>query len=889
MNKRLIVLILCCALLPALLAGCGKSGRDAAGQEAGMQMTVPEDAAEGEAPTAEEDAQHGMYDTPEARIAAMTKVAEEGGMELYFDNSYAEIAVKNVETGDTWFSTPYNYKTDFNSMDDLTVSDDVKAQMASLLRLTYYDTSQRVLYMNSYKDCITKKKPQFTTQPMENGIRLNLQLGLVMDEILLPEAAEAARFEEKVISKLNEKDARRINTYYVKISVRDPKLTEAVRKDYQANYPGLAEHDFYILRRVADRERRLLEEIIKKTDYTPEDYTDDQVLSGYISDDTVAALFYIPMEFTLEQGELVVNIPADQIAYDREEFVLSSLTVCEFFGAGNTASDGYLFLPDGSGTLIRYNTDKSKSILYTTNTIYGEDYSLSNKWSYTSLKQQLYFPVFGNKENDRAYLAILEEGEAMAKIYTESGNQLTYFETAFPEFNYATSYTVNYQDETKMRGMYTYYDRNYYRGNYKIRYHFLTGKDAGYVGMAKAYQSYLVRKGILKKAEDAASDAPLYLEALGTIDKRDTFLGFSYDKAVTLTSFEDAQAILTDLKNQGVNNINLRYKGWMNGGLNYSISDRAKAEENLGGSAGLKKLSEYAKENNMGLFPDVDFYMVRDNKRFDSYIPSLHSPRTLSREETYLITPEESTNLTYLEFLFWAVSPGRFGSSFQGFFKDYNKLDISHISMGNLGTMLYADYKKNAAVNREQALDIITENLEAYVAGRKSLMTDGGNAYMLKYASDIVNVPMTDSNYTIADESIPFLPLVLHGYTSYAGSPVNLSSNVQDAVLKSLEYGSNLFFVIADRNTEELKQTPYSYYFSADYGNWGQTIGDLYKSFNEVYKDLQNKSMVDHLKLENRVYQTTYEDGTKIIVNYNDKPVTADGRTVEAKDFLVTR
>ncbi len=887
MKMRQLLMIILCVTLTTVIAGCGKSGEKAAGLQTIGQRTPSADEVKGEAPTQEEDTRHGMYDSAQERLATMIKVAEDEGKELYFDNSYAEIAVLDKRTKEVWFSTPYDYKKDFNSMDTLTVGDDVKSKLASLLKITYYDAKMKVLSMNSYSDCAAKKEPQFTMQPIQNGIRINLQMGLVRTQMVLPEAAEAARFEERVISQLGDKDARKINAYYEKISLNDPKLMEAVKKDYQKNYPGLAEHDFYILRRVSDRERRMIEEIVKKTGYSMEDYLEDQSLSGYVSEEGATALFYIPVEVTLDQGDLVMKIPADEITYDKESFVLSSITLGEFFGAGNTMNDGCLFLPDGSGTLIKYNTDKSKSILYTTNTVYGEDYALTNQWAYTSLKQQLYFPVFGNMENRKAFLAILEEGDAMAKIYSESGNQLTYFETVFPEFNYATTYTVNYQDETKMRGMYTYYDRNYYQGNYKVRYRFLTGEEAGYVGMAKAYQNYLVQKGDLKKQEKIKDNTPLYLEALGTIDKKDTFLGFSVDKAVTLTSFSQAQSILKELGQEEIDNINLRYKGWMNGGLNYTVTDKARAEKNLGGKKGLVKLSEFMKDNQYGFYPDADFYMVRDNKRFDSYIPSWDSPRTLSREEAYMLPPEEASNMTYLMFVFYAVSPNKFSENMKDFFTDYNKLKTEGVSLGNMGTMLYADYKKTAAINRQQVQETITKNLDSYVLGKKKLMTDGGNAYLLKYSPDLVNVPLTDSGYTLSDESIPFMQLVLHGYLSYAGNPLNSSGNGEDAFLKSIEYGSNLFYDIAYENTKELKQTPYSIYYSVDYDNWKKTIADQYKTYNEIYRNLQDKSMTDHRRLSDKVYQTTYEDGTRIIVNYNDTAVTVDGAKVEAKGFAV--
>ena len=37
----------------------------------------------------------------------------------------------------------------------------------------------------------------------------------------------------------------------------------------------------------------------------------------------------------------------------------------------------------------------------------------------------------------------------------------------------------------------------------------------------------------------------------------------------------------------------------------------------------------------------------------------------------------------------------------------------------------------------------------------------------------------------------------------------------------------------------------------------------------------------------NNVFITTYEDGTRIAVNYNRTDVTVEGKTIAAQDFIV--
>lgn len=847
-----------------------------------VPQTAPSSPGTGEesSPGIGEDDMHGRYKTAQERLASMKKIAEDGGRELYYDDKYAEIAVVDTATQKVWFSNPYDYNLDVKA------SDDVKNLLASIVRLTYYDKASKELTMSSYKDCVAKEKPQFTSEPIENGIRINMQLGRVEAAMLLPSAAQAEGFEKKVLGKLDEKQARKINAYYTKISLSDTSLSDAVKNGYVKNYPGLKNEDFYILRNVSDREKRTIEEIIKTTDYTMEDCEEDLTLSGYVNEDENAALFSLSVEFTLDHGDLVVNIPAESIVYDKEEYSLAKILVCEFLGAGKSEKEGYLFIPDGSGTLINYNKYLEKKVLYTTNNVYGEDYSLTNQWAYNSLKQEIHFPVFGNKEEDKALFGIIEDGDAMADIVSESGNIISSYETVYPEFNYATTYTVNYRDETKIRGLYTYHDKNYYEGNYKIRYHFLTGDSATYSGMAASYRDYLSEKGILKKLTEEEKNTPLYLETLGTIKKKDTFLGFAYDKSIALTTFREAEEILSELKADGIDNLNLRYKGWMNGGMNYSVPKDIKLEKKLGGRKDLNNLWDYTKENGMGFFPEADFYIVRQTGLFDGYSKNQDSPRTISRGTAYIVSPEEVTTLSELQYMFYAVSPNSYNKYFNSFFKDFNKLKLGDLSVGNAGTMLYSDYKKSSSTTRQEAMNIVTDNLKKHTGGLQRLMTDGGNAYTLQYVTDLVKVPLTDSSATLSDESIPFMQLVLHGYLNYAGSALNLSVDTKDTMLKSIEYGSNLYYSVVYDNAEELKETPYAYYYSVDYGTWKQPILDSYKEFNQVYRNLQDKAMIDHKELETGVYQTTYEGGTRILVNYNDNAVTVGNVTVEPKNFV---
>lgn len=47
--------------------------------------------------------------------------------------------------------------------------------------------------------------------------------------------------------------------------------------------------------------------------------------------------------------------------------------------------------------------------------------------------------------------------------------------------------------------------------------------------------------------------------------------------------------------------------------------------------------------------------------------------------------------------------------------------------------------------------------------------------------------------------------------------------------------------------------------------------------------------MIKHEQLAEGVYQTTYEDGTAVIVNYNDTAYNGNGVTAEARNWSVRK
>ena len=126
-------------------------------------------------------------------------------------------------------------------------------------------------------------------------------------------------------------------------------------------------------------------------------------------------------------------------------------------------------------------------------------------------------------------------------------------------------------------------------------------------------------------------------------------------------------------------------------------------------------------------------------------------------------------------------------------------------------------------------------------------MTSGGNAYTWKYVDHITDVALDSSRFSQAAASIPFLGMVLHGYVQFAGNPINMEGNIDYAMLKAIENGAALNFILSYQNTDILKESVLlSQYYSVRYDIWFEDVVGIYNELNSFMKDLQTSVIVDH-------------------------------------------
>ena len=475
-------------------------------------------------------------------------------------------------------------------------------------------------------------------------------------------------------------------------------------------------------------------------------------------------------------------------------------------------------------------------------------------------------------EVKRGFVAIIEEGDALTELVSYHAGVLSPYDTVKMNFNPRPKDSYNIADSISVgtNSEWTVVSNRKYVGNYKIHYVMLTDEneaaekklpadswyEASWLGMAKAYRDYLVNKGILSalSEKETTGDIPLYIESFGASYSIEKFLSIPVEVMRPLTSAEDVITMYEELSKAGATNINFKLTGYANGGLLYSTMPyRLKWEKAVQEDVSMQELFDYAanlEDGELGLFPEFEFSYQIWSEMFDGFSMRKHAVRTI--DDRYTFEREYmATQQRHYGMLKMAVSPAYFNHFYEKLMDNYLQYDnVSGISVGSLGNALNSDFDEDEPYNREDSKGFVVKALE-YISGAKNdtleVMVDGGNAFTWQYADHILGAALDSSRYIKASYSVPFLGVVLHGYKSFAGTPLNMEGDVNYAKLKAIENGASVYFTLSYQNTQLLKDDYYlSQYYSIRYDIWFDDVVEIYNELNRQLQDVQNKLIIDH-------------------------------------------
>jgi hypothetical protein len=796
----------------------------------------------------------------EKSIPKMVLAAENDILKLYTNTKTTEVAVYDKRSGViTWSNPPDRDK-------DTIASGRNRIALNSQFMVSYYDKTMTEATMYNYDFSVERE--QYEIEKLENGIRYIYFLGdLTSPTGIVPPIIKIERLEQMVLSKLDEKDARSIRNNYME----------------SKDHPGFLELTAGII--VSKVGLQKMNKFFEQAGYTTEDFDFDAALAagGEVQERTT---FTISLEYRLIDDRLEVTIPTKEVI-ETGSGKICGISLLSFFGAGGIDEEGYILVPNGSGSLIYFNNGK-KTERYN-QYIYGIDETVR---SFTVVEETVKarMPVFGIKKDKSAVFCEITNGDTLANILANVSGNLNSYNYVYPYFTLRGSEKVSMFGVEGINADVPVLEKNLYKLDLKINYYFLDQENANYSGMANYYRNKLIDNGILSPKKDAGS-IPFYLDVLGGVKRRESFLVVPYMGVYPMTKFNEAQLIVNEFQKNNIRDIRVNYLGWFNGGYYHDVAKTVKVDRVLGGRKGLGRLNELLSESGGRLYGDVAFQSISfESGNFNWRLESAryYSGFVVAYGRTNPATLRTS-GMGYIEVLHDVLSPKYLVRHIDKFLNTFEKINIDNLSLRDLGDIISSDKHRTNIINRQEAKQIITHQLGKLNANCENLMINGGNAYTWAYASDLIGIPGGHNPYHIVDEEIPFYQMVIHGCIDYTSRPINLSGiyDKQDILLKILEYGVAPRFTLSYRDSSEIKYTGLNILYSTHYETWLQDAVEIYHKANEVLKHVAGSTITRHFILDSGVRKIVYDNGCVIYINRNSIPKNIGNITIPANGYAL--
>lgn len=596
------------------------------------------------------------------------------------------------------------------------------------------------------------------------------------------------------------------------------------------------------------------------------DYQKDNKKVGFIAAVNFVNLgISFNIEVYLDNDQLVVNVPhtsVKEVGVGKDEadiYLLRTISLFPYLGSQNHEINGYTFLPDGSGSLVRY-TDQIRTSLFN-RPLYGNDYGYYNDPEFSDHLTDPYnvtLPIYGISHgyNQNAILAQVTSGFGQASLIS---SPYGYSNILLDRTNF--KFSVRHDSLFNLSsGSVSIINENIYQNDCTVVYDFLSEDNANYIGMANKY-----RETLNLDLKEEASNIPLHLDVLAK-DYKPGLFGKDF---VDLTTYEELENIVDDLLNSDVNNISLNYFGANKNGYFTKTSDF----KSYSSKGKLEDLNTYFSSKNvnlsMGINPVIttEYGFLSDAIKKPNYEPfaiQLNSsiettgyyndPSVLSENVNSILGKLDSTNI--------------------------NSLTVYDIN----STYSFLDSK---LYSKEDMINILTSELNKLEVEKINAHTP--NDYLFEYIERYLDAPYESSKYAFQTDSIPFITILLSGYVDMFMPNINYISNYDLMNLRMVEYNLYPSFVLTSEESFKLRYTNFEYLNSTEYSLWSDLIVSTYSTIDTALSSVYNSVIVWHEYIAPGVALVKYSNGVNIYINYTNQNYTIGNinKTINAMNYLV--
>lgn len=574
------------------------------------------------------------------------------------------------------------------------------------------------------------------------------------------------------------------------------------------------------------------------------------------------------MPYLGAQGGAIQNYTLESYEYDGETFYDREKVDDDTNGVEELKmTDGYSFIPDGSGALVRFqqNSQQFDPIVLP---VYGVNKSLSSSYIseeetyntdyYASLP--LYGMAVGDEQN--AFVSFTTSGDEYMTIYAypdESENGIKYNRT-YNRYNYNNQYYQVYNQAGDSSPQ-LQSDRFHYDVVTVIE--FLSGEDADYLGMADAYRDYLLDNDLLFDNKSESSDIPLHLDFLMS-DSEESIIGY---QNVNMTTTEDVDNILTTLKGFGIDNINASLMGFQDGGVTLSSKTTIKYNNATSSKSDIKSLvSDYATEG-IDISLTLDYYTI--NEESISYNSNAVKHYSGVYDLYFQSTNQLIKDIGYL----------RPDKAYKYATSNINTLvkatGIDSVTLSGITSNKISHYENEVADDLQYYSDIL-EYADEYA----SVNAVSPNSYLWKYVTRYLNLNPFNSQFLCETDTVPFISYLLNPVMEVYADYCNFSFYDDESVLRMIDYNISPTFLLTQESSHLLSSTNLSNYYTTEYALYEDRIVSIYNTINDDLSNVYNSNWINREVVSDGVVVNTYDNGIQIIINYTEAAYTYNGTKV---------
>jgi len=569
--------------------------------------------------------------------------------------------------------------------------------------------------------------------------------------------------------------------------------------------------------------------------------------------DTLHLHVHLPLEITVSDG--CMHVSADCSALQEADLPhgtqFCALTLLPFFGAqADAADDDFLLLPDGCGSVIR-TSPVPKAFTPVAIPVYRPD----ENGACAAVA------AFGQRVGAGAFAALAETGDALMTVHAEKRTRTGGWNRVYPSF----TLTETVQDA---RGS-IYLSSRCYNGTLTLAYRFLADNNACAVGMAAACRELLIRNGTLDLRAPLREDRsfPLHLSLIGAANVQAP----DEEKSTlrTLTDFSQARALLEYLRSKDIPSVRLCYRGLFLGGL---AQQNVRLSSTVSQGQSLSAFAQDVKALGVTLFPEVR--LLSGEARHLPQCARNGFGKRLQTAVALLQTDCLSGTVTLAN-----CGADRLQKRAQSLLYGLKKLRANGVCLPDAAQNLYTDSNSRLAPTAQQMRDLTGEST-ALFASQQALMLCGANLYAVKYASSLLDIPLTATYTNSLTAAVPFLQTVLHGYAFYSGEAMNLADDPQQAFLLAAQCGAVPYYEwYAADCSRDSRSDPLCYVHSISQAQ------QTYSALQHLLGDLSGQQITAFRIIKSGVTCTAF-GSARIYVNFNETAVDAEGVTVDARSAL---